>query len=134
MKKVFLGAVGVALIFAGSEPAYAIIGQCSVEDRQRCMDMDEICLAENCVYACYRWTLDLITCDCKRNTVPVGGSAMCATNCYGDGSNCQSCPSAYGVAGNSPQGSTSVSDCYIPAGTTGSDSTGTFIITSDCHY
>lgn len=43
---------------------------------------------------------------------------------------CTKCPSP----GTSAEGSTSQSDCYIPAGTTGSDSSGTYKYVSDCHY
>ncbi|MBO8407247.1 MAG: hypothetical protein IAC77_02165 [Proteobacteria bacterium] len=53
---------------------------------------------------------------------------------YGDagnyGRNCTKCPGS----GTSAAGSTSITDCYMPSGSTGSDSSGTFIYTSTCYY
>ena len=59
----------------------------------------------------------------------------CVAGAYGSPSAsnktaCAPCPSP----GTSAAGSTSQSDCYIPAGTTGSDNTGTYKYTSNCYY
>ncbi len=47
---------------------------------------------------------------------------------------CRLCPSFNGTAGASDIGATSITDCYIAAGTTFSDSTGTYTYTRDCYY
>ena len=72
--------------------------------------------------------------------------AKCAPGYYGTAlygvlgfSGCTKCPidpSSLLVSRNikSALGSTSVSDCYIPSGTSFSDSTGSGTYTSDCHY
>lgn len=61
-------------------------------------------------------------------------SYKCEAGYYGNprtsSGTCTKCPSP----GTSAEGSTSQSDCYIPAGTTGSDSSGTYKYVSDCHY
>ena len=64
-----------------------------------------------------------------------GQNYRCVAGAYGNPSAsnktaCAPCPSP----GTSSAGSTSQSDCYIPAGTTGSDSTGTYKYTANCYY
>lgn len=49
----------------------------------------------------------------------------------GTATSCTSCTSPGTTAST---GSTSSSDCYIPSGTTGSDSTGTYKYTSNCYW
>lgn len=44
---------------------------------------------------------------------------------------CQACPSS-GTSANPNSGG--ITDCYLPSGTTGSDTTGTFTYTADCYY
>ncbi len=44
---------------------------------------------------------------------------------------CQACPSS-GTSANLNSGG--ITDCYLPSGTTGSDTTGTFTYTADCYY
>lgn len=62
----------------------------------------------------------------------------CIAGYYGSGSSCTRCPSSGGVYGTSAVGSTSITSCYMPSGTTisFSDSTGsgTEKYTSDCYY
>lgn len=76
-------------------------------------------------------TCNTQTCICSRKV-----ERRCAAGYYGtvgvivSGSPCTQCP----LPGTSAAGSTSQSDCYIPAGTTGSDSTGTYKYTSNCYY
>ena len=43
---------------------------------------------------------------------------------------CVACPSG----GTSEPGARSITSCYLPSGTTGSDASGNFIYTDDCHY
>lgn len=38
------------------------------------------------------------------------------------------------LGGTSEAGATSITGCYIPAGTTGSDSTGGYTYAEDCYY
>ena len=76
-------------------------------------------------------TCNTQTCICTKKF-----ESRCAAGYYGTGlptvggSSCTQCPSP----GTSAAGSTSQSDCYIPAGTTGSDSTGTYKYTANCYY
>ena len=75
-------------------------------------------------------TCNTQTCVCTKKT-----ERRCSAGYYGtvalvSSSACTQCPSP----GTSAAGSTSQSDCYIPAGTTGSDSTGTYKYTSNCYY
>ena len=76
-------------------------------------------------------TCNTQTCVCTKKT-----ERRCSAGYYGtvgalvNSSSCTQCPSP----GTSSAGATSQSDCYIPAGTTGSDSTGTYKYTSNCYY
>ena len=76
-------------------------------------------------------TCNTQTCVCTKKT-----ERRCSAGYYGtvgalvNSSSCTQCPSP----GTSAAGATSQSDCYIPAGTTGSDSTGTYKYTSNCYY
>jgi len=44
---------------------------------------------------------------------------------------CLSCPDS-GVSADDNTGG--ITDCYLPSGTTGSDTTGTYEYTNDCYY
>ena len=75
-------------------------------------------------------TCNTQTCVCTKKT-----ERRCSAGYYGtvtlvSSSACTQCPSP----GTSAAGATSQSDCYIPAGTTGSDSTGTYKYTANCYY
>ena len=75
------------------------------------------------------------TAECVGNFCMLGQNYRCVAGAYGNPSAsnetaCAPCPSP----GTSAAGSTSQSDCYIPAGTTGSDSTGTYKYTANCYY
>ena len=94
---------------------------------------------------------------CYTSTSPSGGTTntttycsnqsytVCAPGFYGNGSSCVACPSTnkYGLytnsalttyaAGKSSANTTSISGCYISAGTY-YDSTGTISITSTCYH
>lgn len=51
---------------------------------------------------------------------------------YGD---CVRCPSSGGVYGTTVDNNTGgITSCYLPSGTTGSDSTGSYTITGSCYY
>ena len=58
----------------------------------------------------------------------------CAAGYYGittnGSSGCTRCPNS----GSSVAGSTVITSCYLPSGTTGSDSSGTYTYTADCYY
>lgn len=62
----------------------------------------------------------------------------CAADYYGivigQDKGCTKCPSSGGIEGRSDAGTTSITGCYIPSGTTGSDASGTFTYTSKCYY
>ena len=75
------------------------------------------------------------TAECVGSLCVRGTNYRCVAGAYGNPSAsnktaCAPCPSP----GTSAAGSTSQSDCYIPAGTTGSDSTGTYKYTANCYY
>ncbi len=48
---------------------------------------------------------------------------------------CTRCPSSGGIYGTtSGSGATSITECYIESGSTGSDSTGSYTYTGNCYY
>lgn len=75
------------------------------------------------------------------NSCMFNSMCICAANYYPNigyygedpyGSlDCMACPSGGKSAENSQHG---ITDCYIPAGTMGSDETGTFTYSANCHY
>ena len=69
------------------------------------------------------------TCVCTKTA-----QYRCAAGYYGTSSNgtsgCSRCPSN----GSSTAGATAITSCYLPSGTTGSDSTGSYTYTSNCYY
>ena len=70
---------------------------------------------------------------CPDNATCSGGNGstyVCNSGTYKAYGACASCPSP----GTSPSGSTSISSCYIPSGTTGSDGSGTYKYTANCYY
>lgn len=55
----------------------------------------------------------------------------CKPGYYKSGNSCNACPNG----GTSPDKNTGgISNCRLPAGTVGSDSTGTYKYVSDCYY
>lgn len=58
----------------------------------------------------------------------------CAAGYYGSSttgtSGCTRCPNS----GVSMAGSTEITSCYLPSGTTGTDTSGTYTYTADCYY
>ena len=69
------------------------------------------------------------------------GTVYCKEGYYGtpkhldDDSACKQCPSSGGVAGKSVVGSnTSITGCYIPSGSSFSDSTGSGVYTNNCYW
>ncbi|HIS71043.1 MAG TPA: hypothetical protein IAD02_03600 [Candidatus Enterousia intestinigallinarum] len=58
----------------------------------------------------------------------------CAAGYYGrtinGSSGCTCCPNS----GSSVAGSTVITSCYLPSGTTGTDTSGTYTYTADCYY
>lgn len=76
-----------------------------------------------------------------------GCEYRCAPNYYGTAkgtglptasgpkmSGCTACPSSGGVAGKSAAGTTAITGCYIPSGSSFSDSTGGGTYTADCYW
>ena len=61
---------------------------------------------------------------------------LCLIGQYNDNGTCKQCPSdAYGNAGTTlTSGNNSISDCYIPSGSSFSDSTGSGTYTANCAY
>lgn len=100
---------------------------------------------EGCMYVCndglYGYpsaSSDNITCtSCNGFNCPVGYNYLkpalsddCASGYYKMYASCLQCPDG----GASDVGATSITDCYLPTGTSGSDSTGRYTYTSNCHY
>ena len=80
-------------------------------------------------------------CDCSgvcpsNSTCTSATSFTCNKGYWKNGSVCTSCPpSNYGGYGTTAStGATSISECYLPAGTTSSDTTGTFQFTQKCYF
>lgn len=81
---------------------------------------------------------------CVNNACTFDITARCQKGYYGTAklnnlktscSGCTACPSSGGVAGTtSGPGATAITECYIPAGTKSSDSTGSFEYTGNCYY
>lgn len=73
------------------------------------------------------------TCNCD-GTCTESTSYRCTAGYYGNPNasapHCTPCP----APGTSGTGAYSISHCYIPSGTTGSDASGTFTYTSNCYY
>ncbi len=64
---------------------------------------------------------------------PIDPTPICNMRQYLDiTKTCRDCPGD-GTTGKIGGGK-DITDCYLPAGTTGSDSTGTYTYTEDCHY
>lgn len=73
---------------------------------------------------------------CPANTATCSGTTFtCAKGYYKNGFSCTRCPSSGGVYGTTAStGATSITQCYIPSGTSMSDGTGTYTYTSNCYY
>jgi len=79
----------------------------------------------------------LATCNC--GTCKKTTSYRCAANYYGSSTNgtsgCTSCASGTGnSAARSPAGTPSITDCYLPGGTTVSDDSGEYKFSDKCNY
>ncbi len=57
-------------------------------------------------------------------------TAFCAIGQYSNNGTCIDCPDG----GTSEPGATSITQCYIPGGTGGTDATGTWKYTENCYY
>lgn len=73
---------------------------------------------------------------CPSNATCGGGSTFsCNKGYYKNGSLCSRCPASGGVYGTtSGTGATAITECYIPADSTFSDSTGSGTYNGDCFY
>lgn len=83
------------------------------------------------------------TTQCVNNVATASCSSnntyKCAQGYYGSptefNKTCTRCPTSGGIAGTtSGSGATSITECYIESGSTGSDSTGSFTYTGNCYY
>lgn len=90
---------------------------------------------ESAPYACKEM---LAVCSCSAGTAFNGDVCEpCSIGYYNDGSTdiCHQCPSyngGYGTTADS--GTVDITDCYIPAGTTFNDETGSWTYTQNCNY
>lgn len=77
---------------------------------------------------------------CPPNSTSTAGSTTstqckCNMGYYKSGTSCLRCPSSGGIVGTTKTtGSTAITQCYIPAGSTDIDSTGVVSYTGDCYY
>lgn len=75
---------------------------------------------------------------CPSNATCRGGNFsvfVCLQGYYKNGDTCSRCPGFGSTNGTTAgNGADSITDCYLPAGTSGSDATGSFTYTSDCYY
>ena len=75
---------------------------------------------------------------CPSNASCTGGNNstfVCNQGYYKNGSKCERCPASGGVYGTTASaGSTSITSCYLPSGTSFSDSTGSGTYTGNCYY
>lgn len=78
------------------------------------------------------------TATCLAGSCRKSVSYRCAAGYYGNflvgATGCTQCPSQYNVTGTSEAGSTSITDCYIPAGTTFSTTSGSGKWTDISYY
>ena len=72
------------------------------------------------------------------NTCKTKTEYACNAGYYGTTTNglsgCARCPSSDGIYGSSLTASTAITLCYMPSGTTGSDTTGAFTYTGNSYY
>ncbi|MCM1294605.1 MAG: hypothetical protein NC311_03525 [Muribaculaceae bacterium] len=74
---------------------------------------------------------------CKTGMVvsPAKTSCICQVGYYGNWQSCTQCPALNGFHGlTSGTGASAITDCFIPAGVSLTDGTGTYKFTSDCKY
>lgn len=76
---------------------------------------------------------------CPSNATCAGGNDstfVCNRGYYKNGTTCNRCPTEDGVTYGTTKdaGATSMTECYMPANTSVTDWTGTYIFTSDCYY
>lgn len=131
------------------KPSYAVINCCAqacpaaTQFATSCTD-EEICACEDIITE--NSTTHILTVqegnqmfNCKAGIASVSclrniPKYKCESGYYGTplnaSSGCTKCPSP----GTSAQGATSITQCYIPANTSLSDTTGSYTYTSDCYY
>ncbi len=92
---------------------------------------------------CYRTSNPIYTCKCNTGyTVQNQGTSTCSCKAnvcpagtYLNNGTCINCATATGhTSATSAQGSTAITDCYLPTGTTGGDTTGNYTYTDKCYY
>jgi len=72
---------------------------------------------------------------CDGNLISPACEYQCKIGYYGTGTSCTRCPSSGGVYGTtSGAGATKITECFLPAGTAFSDTTGSGTYTENCYY
>ncbi|MDE6481910.1 MAG: hypothetical protein K2L25_03780 [Alphaproteobacteria bacterium] len=72
---------------------------------------------------------------CKTTAIKASCEYQCKKGYYGSGQSCTRCPSSGGVYGTTAlAGATAITACYLPSGTTFSDTTGSGTYTDACYY
>lgn len=72
---------------------------------------------------------------CFKNSSPSDPILVCPKGSYKAGTACEPCPADNSVNGTTAgSGTTDISKCYIAAGTSVSDTSGTYTYTNDCYY
>lgn len=80
-------------------------------------------------------TCSCVKCPVANSTCSSDSYFTCNKGYYKNGNTCSRCPSSGGVYGTtSSSGATSITECYIPSGTSGSDASGNFTYTGNCYY
>lgn len=71
-----------------------------------------------------------VQCPVANSTCTSATSFRCNAGYYKNEDSCTACPNG----GTSAAGATSITSCYLPSGTTGTDSSGTYTYTLNCYY
>lgn len=125
----------------GSTNKYGIVATTTQKQDVYCVGQTAYsqCVAGTTTYKCasgYYGTATSLSAGCTAcpaNATCAGGNGStfrCNANYYKSGAACQPCPNG----GKSAAGATSITSCYLPSGTTFSDSTGSGTYTENCYY
>ncbi|MDE6478555.1 MAG: hypothetical protein K2L94_04910, partial [Alphaproteobacteria bacterium] len=72
-------------------------------------------------------TTKVVEYGCMANYYTTSSTATASTSC-------SACPTSDGISGRSAAGNVAITGCYIPSGSTGSNTTGTFIYDGNSYY
>lgn len=119
-----------------SSPGATMASQCTDEgnlgDTISCIGCPTQSLSWTAAADGYQARCVISTCEVRCASGYYGSASINTKNSTMSG--CNLCPTSGGVAGNSAAGSTSITGCYIPSGTSFTDGTGTFSYTSNCYW